>query len=133
MQLMHMLNCLNSSNSAGVCGYSPSSMDRSSSRMIQGLTLGSLAMKSLMSTTRSRITGKLRIGSTRTGPRKFRVAVDSHTGTAAYAHPARPSEGQRPVEVILDVVQAVQDRPFAGEGNFVGLQYRCGFDLRSIP
>ena len=68
MQLMHMLNFLYSSISAGVCKYSPSSMDSSSSRMIQGLTLGSLAMKSLMSTTRSRITGKFRIGSTRTGP-----------------------------------------------------------------
>src|ERR1700737_3138785 len=72
------------------------------------------------------------IGKERRAP-QFRVAVDRHTAAAAYAHPTRPSEAQRPVEVILDVVQTVQDRPFAGKGNFVRLQDRLGLDLRSIP
>src|SRR6185369_7686386 len=57
------------------------------------------------------------IGEERRAP-QFRVAVDRHTAAAAYAHPARPSEGQRSVKVILYVVQTIQDRPFAGEGNF---------------
>src|SRR5262245_32629248 len=70
MQLMHMLNCLYSLSSSGVWRYSPSESGLSSPslRMIHGFTLVSLRMKSPISTTRSRITGKLRNGSTFTGP-----------------------------------------------------------------
>ena len=68
MQLMHMLNCLYASSSAGVCRNSTSANGGSSSRTSQGLTVGSLRMKSSISTTRSRMTGKFANGSTRTGP-----------------------------------------------------------------
>src|SRR3954452_11465826 len=70
MQLMHMLNCLYASSSAGVWRYSTSGSTTMlpSSRMIHGLTRGSFAMKSDRSTTRSRTTGKFARGSTVTGP-----------------------------------------------------------------
>ena len=48
--------------------YSPSTRGLSSRLTIQGLTVVSFRMKSLMSTMRSLITGKFRRGSTRTGP-----------------------------------------------------------------
>src|SRR5678816_1186594 len=68
MQLMHMLNCLNSSSWSGVCRYSPSDTGFSWSRTIHGFTLTSFRMKSPISTTRSRMTGKFLSGSTRTEP-----------------------------------------------------------------
>ena len=66
MQLMHMLNC-RTRRSARASGGTRALAERLSrvSRMIQGLTSSSLCMKSSMSTTRSRMTGKLASGSTR--------------------------------------------------------------------
>src|SRR6476659_1795852 len=78
MQLMHMLNCLYSSSSSGVCRYSPSETGLSLGLMIHGLTITSLRMKSPISTTRSRMTGKFLSGSTRTGPLPYSDRNVSH-------------------------------------------------------
>src|SRR5688572_26494389 len=78
MQLMHMLNCLYSSSSSGVCRYSPSDNSFSLLRMIHGLTATSFRMKSPISTTRSLTTGKLLSGSTFTGPLPYSERNVSH-------------------------------------------------------
>src|SRR5678816_1009183 len=78
MQLMHMPNCLYSSSSSGVCRYSPSDSSFSLLRMIHGLTDTSFRMKSPISTTRSRMTGKFRSGSTFTGPLPYSDRNVSH-------------------------------------------------------
>jgi len=44
-----------------------------------------------------------------------RYAVDHHAATAADAHPARPAEGERAVELILDVVQRVEHHPVGAQ------------------
>ena len=67
MQLMQRLNWRYWSTCAGVCRFSPAK-SAVGSRMIQGFTELSFSMKLLMSTTRSRTTGKLASGSTTTGP-----------------------------------------------------------------
>src|SRR5216117_2844801 len=78
MQLMHMLNCLYSSSSSGVCRYSPSDSGFSSARMIHGLTATSFRMKSPISTTTSRMTGKFLSGSTFTSPFPYSDRNVSH-------------------------------------------------------
>ena len=75
---MHMLNCLYSSNWAGVCKYSPSAKGFSRARKIQGFTFLSLRIKSEISTTRSRTIGKYRKGSTRIGPGQYSVRKVAH-------------------------------------------------------
>ncbi len=47
--------------------------------------------------------------------RQVRYAVDHHAATAADGHPARPAEAQRAVEVVLDVLHALQHRHVVGE------------------
>jgi hypothetical protein len=68
MQLMHMLNDLYASSCCGVWRYSPSAIGLSVSRTSHGFTVTSFRRKSPMSTTRSRMIGKFRSGSTRIGP-----------------------------------------------------------------
>ena len=68
MQLMHMLYCLYSSSSSGVWQVLALGQRLLRLRTIHGFTRTSFRMKSPMSTIRSRMTGKLRSGSTRTGP-----------------------------------------------------------------
>src|SRR6185503_4603978 len=65
MQLIHMEYCRKRSSWSGDCRYSPCDTGCSSFRISHGCTALSLPMKSVMSTTRSRTTGKLASGSTR--------------------------------------------------------------------
>src|SRR5947207_1436084 len=65
MQLMHMEYCRYRSSSSGDWRYSPCATGCSVLRISHGWTALSLPMKSDMSTTRSRTTGKLASGSTR--------------------------------------------------------------------
>src|SRR6478735_4544494 len=67
MQLIHMEYCLNRSSCSGDCRYSPCSSGCSVVRISHGLTDLNFSMKPVMSTTRSRTTGKLANGSTRMG------------------------------------------------------------------
>src|SRR6267143_1101963 len=92
MQLMHMLYCLYSSISAGVCSSSPS---------------GAAAPES-------------------------RISVCGHSAAPADAHPAGPAVRQRAVELVLDVVQAVQDRPLLMQRDLVLLRRRLQLALRPV-
>src|SRR5688572_18547363 len=78
MQWLKRLNYLYSSSSSGVCRYSPSDSSFSLLRMIHGLTVTNFRMKSPISTTRSRMTGKFRSGSTFTGPLPYSDRNVSH-------------------------------------------------------
>src|SRR5580692_4633706 len=96
MQLMHMLNCLYSSNCSGVWRYS-SSRGFSTFRMIHGFDLASFTRKSEVSTTRSRSTGKFFIGSTRTGPGSYseRNVAQVNLGTPFTVIPQLPQTPMR--------------------------------------
>ena len=59
-------------------------------------------------------------------------AVDHDSAAAADGHAARPSEGQAAIEVVLDVLQALQHRHVVGEGHLVGLVMRLGVLLRVV-
>src|SRR2546422_7956344 len=61
-----------------------------------------------------------------------RLAVDGHSAAPADAHPAGPAVRQRAVELILDVVQAVQDRPLLVQRDLVLLRRRLQLTLRPV-
>ena len=75
--------------------------------------------------------GKLTKGSTRTslgiivaqhrGTGEFGFAIDHHAATAAHAHPTRPAERERAVDVVFDVVERVENDPVVAKFNFVSL------------
>src|SRR6266481_6307180 len=96
MQLMHMLNCLYASSCSGVWKYSSSS-GFSTLRMIHGFDFDSFTRKSEVSTTRSRRTGKLFMGSTRTGPGAYsdRNAAQVSLGTPFTVIPQLPQTPMR--------------------------------------
>ena len=55
---------------------------------------------------------------------ELRLAVDHHPAAAADRHSAGPAEGQRPIDMILDVLQRLQNRHVIDARNFVGLHDR---------
>jgi hypothetical protein len=57
---------------------------------------------------------------------ELRHAVDHLAATAADRHPARPAEGQAAVEMILDVLQALEHRHIISEGHLIALKTRFG-------
>src|SRR5262249_24981467 len=64
---------------------------------------------------------------------ELRLAVDGHAATPADAHPAGPAIGQRAVEPVLDVVEAVEDRPVLTQRDVVPLGCRFAVRLRPVP
>jgi hypothetical protein len=64
---------------------------------------------------------------------QFGLAVHGHAAAAADAHPARPAERQGGVDLVLDVVQAVEDRPLLPERDVVLLPVRLGVGVGPVP
>ena len=64
--------------------------------------------------------------------RELRLAVDHHPAAAADRHAARPAEAQRPVELVLDVLQPLQHRHVVGERHVVALPDGLGLLLRPV-
>ncbi len=64
--------------------------------------------------------------------RQLRLSIDGHAAAAAYAHPAGPSERQRAIQPVLDVVQSVEDDPILLAGNLVLVEGRPSFFLRTV-
>ena len=67
------------------------------------------------------------------GARQLRLAVDRHAAAAADAHAARPAVGQRAVDAVLDVVQAVEHDPVLRARDLVLVERELGLLLRTIP
>ena len=59
--------------------------------------------------------------------------VDVHAAAAADAHPARPAEGERGVDLVLDVVEAVEHRPLLAQWHVVLLPARLGVLVGPVP
>jgi hypothetical protein len=92
--------------------------------------------------TRSRTIGKWRSGSTRRPcrvvvaqecvARERRHAVDHHAAAAAHGHAARPAEREAAVEMVLDVLQALQHGRIVAEGHVERLEPRHAIGLRVV-
>src|SRR5262249_32816859 len=61
-----------------------------------------------------------------------RLAVDGHPAAPADAHPAGPAVRQRAIELVLDVGQAVQDRPLLVQRDLIFLRLRLQLTLRPV-
>src|SRR5689334_11880805 len=119
MQLMHILNCLYASNCSGVWWYS-SSRDWSTFRIIQGFDFDSFTRKSEVSTTKSQ-DGKVLQGlhpqrawsavRKECGARQLGDPVYHHSATPAHSHAARPTKGQCPIQMVLNVIQRIEHHP----------------------
>ena len=96
-----------------------------------------------MSTTRSRTTGKFAERLDRHRARGVvgqegragqpGLPVDVHPAAAADAHPARPPERQRRVDLVLDVVEPVEDRPLLAQRYVVLLPPRLRVLVGAVP
>ena len=100
-------------------------------------------MKSPMSTIRSRIDRKVaqRLDANRPGrvvvqecrARELRLAVHRHAAAAADAHAARPAVRERAVDLVLDVIEAVEYDPLLVTGHLVLVERRLRLLFRTIP
>jgi hypothetical protein len=115
MQLMQPLNCSYWSSCAGVCRYSPWASVRGSLGMMYGLMDSSLLDEVVDDDHQIALDREMRQRA-RSAParvvdragrsaRQLGHAVDHHAAAAADGHAARPAEGQRGVELVLDVLQ----------------------------
>ena len=96
-----------------------------------------------MSTTRSRRIGKVlhrlhahgarRVVREERGAGQLGNSVHHHSATSADSHAAGPAEGQRSVQLILDVIQRIENDPIFSQRDFVGLNSRLLIMRRMIP
>ena len=63
---------------------------------------------------------------------QFGLAVDHHAATAAHRHMAGPAEGQRRVQLVLDVGQRVQHDPVVPVRHGVALEVGLAIRLRIV-
>src|SRR5271166_451981 len=62
-----------------------------------------------------------------------RPPIQKHAAGTADAHSARVTPGQRGIEVVLYVVQAVEDSHALAHGNLVGRDIWCAITFRVVP
>src|SRR5207245_9540319 len=66
------------------------------------------------------------------GAGELRLTVDHHSTAPADSHPARPAIRERPVYVVLDVVQRIQHHHVRAAWNLVALEARFLFVIWQI-
>jgi len=60
-------------------------------------------------------------------------SVHRHSAAPAHSHAARPAKRQRPIEMILDVVQGVEHHPLFAERDLIGVKSRFVVMRRIVP
>src|SRR5512133_734717 len=65
--------------------------------------------------------------------RQLRLALDVHSAAAADSHAARPAIRKAGVDVVLDVIEPVEDRPILSQRHVVRRYGRRGIPVRVVP